>query len=144
MYIGAAGFPPPHLYGDVAQLGERLPCKQEVAGSSPVVSTNFSLGVGNVFEVGDRVECIVDCPDDNEDIYAGYLGTVCEEPEDSGDDQWIGVCWDEDVGGHDCSGNCEDGHGWRVYASQLVLHQECDDKPFPFDEKEFKELLGMG
>ena len=81
MYIGAAVFPPPHLYGDVAktvtqagyawagynadnkypasslvqiqpsppfgdvaQLGERLPCKQEVAGSSPVVSTNFHWG----------------------------------------------------------------------------------------------------
>lgn len=28
----------PH-YGDVAQLVERLPCKQEVAGSSPAVST---------------------------------------------------------------------------------------------------------
>ena len=25
--------------GDIAQLGERLPCKQEVAGSSPVIST---------------------------------------------------------------------------------------------------------
>lgn len=27
------------LYGDVAQLGERLPCTEEVTGSSPVVST---------------------------------------------------------------------------------------------------------
>ena len=26
-------------YGDIAQLGERLPCKQEVMGSSPVIST---------------------------------------------------------------------------------------------------------
>ena len=25
--------------GDVAQLGERLPCKQNVAGSIPVIST---------------------------------------------------------------------------------------------------------
>ena len=26
--------------GDVAQLGERLPCKQRVVGSKPIVSTN--------------------------------------------------------------------------------------------------------
>ena len=29
--------------GDIAQLGERLPCKQEVAGSIPTISTNFKL-----------------------------------------------------------------------------------------------------
>ena len=27
-------------YGGLAQLGERLPCKQEVTGSIPVLSTN--------------------------------------------------------------------------------------------------------
>ena len=27
-------------YGGLAQLGERLPCKQEVAGSIPTISTN--------------------------------------------------------------------------------------------------------
>ena len=27
--------------GDIAQLGERLPCKQEVAGSIPTISTTF-------------------------------------------------------------------------------------------------------
>ena len=31
-------------YGDVAQLGERLPCKQEVAGSIPTISTTNSKG----------------------------------------------------------------------------------------------------
>lgn len=30
------------LLGDVAQLGERRPCKAEVAGSIPVVSIVFS------------------------------------------------------------------------------------------------------
>ena len=30
-------------YGAVAQLGERLPCTEEVAGSSPVSSTNVSV-----------------------------------------------------------------------------------------------------
>ena len=27
-------------YGGLAQLGERLPCKQEVSGSIPLISTN--------------------------------------------------------------------------------------------------------
>ena len=28
-------------YGGLAQLGERLPCKQEVSGSIPLISTNI-------------------------------------------------------------------------------------------------------
>ena len=35
---GIEGFPP---YGAIAQLGERLLCKQEVTGSIPVGSTRF-------------------------------------------------------------------------------------------------------
>ena len=31
-------------YGDIAQLGERLPCKQEVSGSIPLISTMLLLG----------------------------------------------------------------------------------------------------
>jgi hypothetical protein len=30
------------LDGDVAQLGERLLCKQRVVGSTPIISTRFS------------------------------------------------------------------------------------------------------
>ena len=29
------------LFGGIAQLGERLPCKQEATGSNPVISTNL-------------------------------------------------------------------------------------------------------
>ena len=29
------------IYGGLAQLGERLPCKQEVSGSIPLISTIF-------------------------------------------------------------------------------------------------------
>ncbi len=28
-------------YGGLAQLGERLPCKQEVSGSNPLISTKY-------------------------------------------------------------------------------------------------------
>ena len=32
------------LFGVIAQLGERLPCKQEVSGSIPLSSTNIKIG----------------------------------------------------------------------------------------------------
>ena len=31
------------LVGGLAQLGERLPCKQEVSGSIPLISTKYGL-----------------------------------------------------------------------------------------------------
>ena len=33
-------------FGGLAQLGERLPCKQEVTGSIPVLSTKEELDMG--------------------------------------------------------------------------------------------------
>ena len=35
-------FPDPPLFGAIAQLGERLPCTQEVGGSIPPGSTKFA------------------------------------------------------------------------------------------------------
>ena len=35
-----------HFCGGLAQLVERLLCKQDVSGSSPLTSTNDQLGVG--------------------------------------------------------------------------------------------------
>ena len=32
-------------YGGLAQLGERLPCKQEVSGSIPLISTRIEIGL---------------------------------------------------------------------------------------------------
>ena len=37
--------PAPEQSGAIAQLGERLLCKQEVTGSIPVGSTRFTFGV---------------------------------------------------------------------------------------------------
>ena len=33
------------ICGGLAQLGERLPCKQEVSGSIPLISTNSNRGL---------------------------------------------------------------------------------------------------
>ena len=38
---GSNPVPATKLVGDVAQLAERLICIQEVAGSTPVISTNY-------------------------------------------------------------------------------------------------------
>ena len=38
-------------YGGLAQLGERLPCKQEVTGSIPVLSTKRSPGYGPIAQL---------------------------------------------------------------------------------------------
>ena len=37
--VGSSFWPTTSQYGGLAQLGERLPCKQEVTGSIPVLST---------------------------------------------------------------------------------------------------------
>ena len=34
------------IRGDVAQLGERCPCKAEVGGSTPLISTTLDCGKG--------------------------------------------------------------------------------------------------
>jgi hypothetical protein len=38
-------------FGDVAQLGERLPCTQDVAGSTPVISTKLRAGSSNQLQL---------------------------------------------------------------------------------------------
>lgn len=64
------------------------------------------------FEIDDRVECILDRPDNNDDIVVGCTGTVCHFDMYDG---CIGVCWDHEIsGGHDCCTRCENGHGWYV------------------------------
>ena len=40
-----------HGYGGLAQLGERLPCKQEVTGSIPVLSTKRSERYGPIAQL---------------------------------------------------------------------------------------------
>ena len=92
-----------------------------------------------MFNAGDRVVCIVDHPDDNETLIAGYLGTVCRMLSSKP----IGVRWDEDIDGHDCGGCCECGYGWFVGINEIEHYQECDDKLYTFDDQELNALLGI-
>ena len=54
-----AGFiqicPDPPFSGALAQLGERLPCTQEVSGSIPLGSTNFLLRNLAMAQLGERL-----------------------------------------------------------------------------------------
>lgn len=54
------------------------------------------------YKVGDRVVWV--CNDE-----PTYHGTVIVERNEDG---WYGVCFDEDIGGHDLNGLCPNGHGF--------------------------------
>ena len=89
------------------------------------------------FCVGDRVECLVNHPDKNENIVIGSTGIVCDV-----DGYHIGVRWDDDVSGYACDGLCEDGHGWYMDPHKIRLCDDasCED-PFEFDENALSDLL---
>ena len=55
------------------------------------------------------VACVTDYP-----IRRGDTGEICAV-----DGPTIGVRWDKDIGFHDCSGHCDDGHGWWVLPSDI-------------------------
>lgn len=80
-----------------------------------------------MFDVGDRVVCVRDYPDDNPSIVVGDAGEVCYIL----DEETIGVRWDNKVrGGHACDGHCEAGHGWYVKDYEIELEAEdiiCDE-----------------
>jgi len=99
------------------------------------------------FEVGDRVELLVDYPDGNDDLVRGCCGMVTE---DSGggerEDSWVSVCWDIEVaGGHDTGWPdlCPQGHGWNVERSALAFIPAFDDRDTEYDLESEQELMSM-
>ena len=89
-----------------------------------------------MFKKGDRVQCLIDCPDDNQNIHAGDFGTVCYTPIDR---NYVRVRWDNYVNGHDCMGYCEYGYGWTVRKKDIQLYEEEAEEEI--DAGEFLELL---
>lgn len=80
----------------------------------------------DTLNVGDRVECIRDSPDDNDSISVGMQGVICIIVDDTS--PHIGVRWDEEVtGGHDCRGSCSHGYGWFVTASDIKRIDDSDE-----------------
>lgn len=83
----------------------------------------------NKFSKGDRVKCANDIPKIifEKSKCAGELGTVLKDAEDGSD--FVPVRFDNDVGGHDCDGLCEPGHGRLVPCFALILIQKKNDLP---------------
>lgn len=69
------------------------------------------------FCIGDRVIYTNPRWVGNPNIKRTDIGTVCEILGAIN----YGVDWGHNIGGHDCSGNCPDGHGWRVSGRYLKL-----------------------
>lgn len=94
--------------------------------------------IADTFNVGDRVECIRDSPDDNDSISVGMQGVICTIADNA--PLYIGVRWDEEVtGGHDCQGSCADGYGWFVTASDIKRIDDNDE--LEVDATELDKLL---
>lgn len=80
--------------------------------------------------------CLVDEPEDNRHIHIGSLGTICR-----GDDCGrVGVRWDDDVGGNDCRGTCEHGHGWFMDIDKIGLYEE--EGTIDIEESSFMSMIG--
>ena len=73
------------------------------------------------FKIGDRVEAIGGSY--NSDINIGDRGTIV-----SVDGSLMGVDFDIDIGGHDCSGRGRYGHCWRVPTEYLKKIEETNEE----------------
>ena len=90
------------------------------------------------FKAGDLVVLTRNHPDSNHILIAGCTGTVLKTPKLVTD--WISVCWDMDVDGHDCDGLCERGHGWRTAREYLEVIEDEPIDPDGLDN--FMQKLG--
>ena len=100
------------------------------------------------FEIGDRVELLVDYPDGNDDLVRGSMGCVTEDQGDDVEspDAWISVCWDKEIsGGHDTGhpDRCPSGHGWNVDRTALAFIPSFDDRDTEYDLESEQELMSM-
>lgn len=68
------------------------------------------------FKVGDRV-CILKSPYDNFNIVQGSKGTVVETMNNG----FVGIEFDENIYGHDCSGICQEDFGWYCDENDVEL-----------------------
>lgn len=81
------------------------------------------------FDVGDRVESVVEHPDGNQRIHIGSTGLVVRTT-NAGQ---VGVSWDDYVCGHDCFGKAQDRHGWNVLARDIRRVEIEEDEPTEID-----------
>ena len=87
------------------------------------------------FQIGDRVEAIVDAPEGNGNICIDDLGTVCDIQSEG---ERIGIAWDNMVIGHTCCGLCDSGHGWYMDKDTIRLHEE---EMIEIEERSFMRMI---
>ena len=90
------------------------------------------------FKIGDRVGVLPEHgPVGGSDRGPENLfGTVCMIRNDNS----VGICFDEHIGGHTCRGNCPHGHGWFIYPHHLFHETEISS----ISEKELLEVIFSG
>lgn len=78
---------------------------------------------GNRLSIGDRVITVGEhgfCDNENTIGVPGTIRSIAN-------DYWIGVEFDEDIGGHSLQGLVKDGYGYGGYSNQLRLLRENQD-----------------
>lgn len=91
------------------------------------------------FQIGDRIEAIATHLIRNSCISKGDTGVVC----DVSDPNFVGVRWDRRLSvGHNCQGNCDDGHGRYVYPGEIKLCEEEEDDGTEIEEFSFMNMIG--
>lgn len=95
------------------------------------------------FNVGDRVVFNEGYSMFGFDLRPGMLGTVVNVFNYADEDPDIFVAWDEDVGGHDCDGLAEYGHGLIVGPFYISVCNGEDDinDAFEYDESAFLQMI---
>lgn len=95
--------------------------------------------MGILLGIGDRVVCNRSIVTNHGRISPGDMGTIYYA-----EDGEIGVCWDDNIGGHDLWGKCEPGHGWffsdyeigKELGDHRILSRYDSSDDEPFDESE--------
>ena len=94
--------------------------------------------MGRLIGMGDRVICTREYCDNSKIV--GVTGTVV----------WVSgggfaVEFDEEIGGHDCGGLAETGHGWWLDEHCVELLNEnnnTESQREDFEEMTYEELMG--
>lgn len=86
------------------------------------------------FQIGDRVEIMVNNPSNNPYIWSGDVGII----RGFGTSQ-CAVELDHFVSGHAGDGSCQEGYGWFISPKNLRLYKERPEEDI--DEKSFLDIL---
>ena len=91
-------------------------------------------------EVGDRVRCLIDNPDENSYLNAGDEGVVVYIDAFAIDPIYR-IDWGRDIDGHNCGGYCVERHGWNMWRREFELVEPASTQNFDFDDALFADLL---